>query len=89
MAKKLTETIPEMKPSLYLSDKDLPEVADWEVGHEYKLLVEVKQTSKSINEYEGKKKMTATFEIAKVKAIDGSASSKSFKDFEDSYKKEK
>lgn len=58
---------PEIKPSVYLKSKDLPQIKDWEVGNKYTLLMRVKQTSLSENEYEGRKEMSASFEILDVK----------------------
>ena len=75
----------EIRPSIYLSDKDLPEIKNWEVGEEYWLAVEVRLSSKSISEENGKKAMRASFEILKIKSVDGSAGTKDFKEFEEKY----
>lgn len=89
MAKnKLSEPAVPSNPSLYLSEKDLPEIRAWEVGNEYKLCVVVKQRSKTVHGYDKEKNsIHADFEIQSIKAIDGSSSSKDFKEFEKSYKK--
>jgi len=36
-----------IKPSLYLTEKDLSEVKNWQVGKEYDLILHVKMTSQS------------------------------------------
>ena len=54
-----------LKPMLHLSAKELPELAKWKVGQEYKLEVTVKQRSLSENE-DG---MTASFEIKTVRSL--------------------
>lgn len=36
-----------MKPSLYLTEKDLSDVKSWQVGKEYDLILHVKMTSQS------------------------------------------
>ena len=79
--------VPDMKPTIFLSEKDFPEVKNWEVGSEYKLLVTVKQTSKSIDQYDKKQQVSARFEIVNVKVVDGSDSSKDFNEFEEKYSK--
>lgn len=78
-----------MKPSLYLSEKELPDMAKMDVGNEVKFLVEAKLTSKSIQEMDGKKSMNCSFEISQIKVVDGSASSKNFKDFEKEFNSKK
>lgn len=67
-AKRLQDSMPEMKPTVYLSKKDLPEIEDWEVGKKYKLVMEVEMVSRNENEYDNKKDLNASFEIEKVKA---------------------
>lgn len=52
-------------PSISFTFKELPEAEKWEVGEKYKLLLEVKQVSKNIEEEEGQ----ACFEILKIKAL--------------------
>ena len=34
-------------PTLYVDNQQIPEIADWEVGKKYQLLIEVEQKSKS------------------------------------------
>ena len=53
----------EMMPTLHLTSKQLPEIKKWEVGHEYTIVMTVKQTSYSINTDEA----SAGFEILSVK----------------------
>lgn len=55
------------KPTLYLTDKDLPELKDWETGKTYKLDITVKQVSKSERDTGNGKEMTGTFDITDVK----------------------
>lgn len=38
------DTMGSMKPTLYLTSKDLKEIKDWKVGQEYDLIVSVKMT---------------------------------------------
>ena len=83
--KSVQADINRMKPYLSLSEKDLPEIKEWEVGNDYKLLVEIKMTNKSISEVDGKKPVHCGFEISKVKAVDGSAGTKDFKKFEEDF----
>ncbi len=54
------------KPSIHLDEKDLPAIRDWEVGQKYVLILEVEQTGKNINKHDGKKNMSAGFEIQKI-----------------------
>lgn len=75
----------EAKPTLYLSKKDLPEIESWDVGDSYKLLLEVKQTSKSTSKYDNEESINATFEVTNIRSVDGNESSKDFKEFEKSY----
>lgn len=58
-----------MKPMLHLSDEDLPEIEEWDVGEEYKLEVVVKLRSKSERENEEGESMDANFEIKKVRTL--------------------
>jgi len=39
----------QLKPSMYISSKDLPELKKWKVGESYDLIVNVKQTSLTQN----------------------------------------
>ncbi len=48
---------------LSLSDKDLKEIKDWEVGKEYKVELTIKQTGK--HERDGK--FSGEFEVMKIK----------------------
>lgn len=59
------ETPVKMKPSLHLCEEELKEVAEWEVGEKYTVLVELKMTSKS--EYEDV--ISGSFEIEKIKEL--------------------
>lgn len=48
-----------MKPSLYISSKDLPEIKTWKVGDSYDLIVNVKMTG--LHETPGN--IEGTFEV--------------------------
>jgi hypothetical protein len=50
-------------PSIYLSSKDLKEIKDWEVGKNYKVVLEIKQKSKS---EDADKAISASFDIIKI-----------------------
>lgn len=56
-----------MKPTLYLTDKDLKEIKDWKVGQEYDLIVSVKMTG-SHQRDDGT--ISADFEVQDVMAAD-------------------
>ncbi len=48
----------------------LPQIADWEVGREYTLILKVKQTSHNFRDVEGEGQTeSATFDILKVGAF--------------------
>ena len=51
------------KPTLYLTNKDLPEIKTWKVGESYDLIVSVKQVSLHDS---GNGNMSASFEIQNV-----------------------
>jgi hypothetical protein len=50
-----------IKPTLYLSSKDLPEIKNWKVGDSYDLIVNVKMVG--IHQDSNQTNTTATFEI--------------------------
>ena len=50
-----------MYPCMYVSESDIPEVNDWEVGKEYILEVKVKMTSK--DEYADGRDTNARLEV--------------------------
>ena len=57
-------------PSLYLNVENLPEIAVWEVGKEYTLIIKVKEESHTIDEtHSGSTKESARFEVLKVGAV--------------------
>jgi hypothetical protein len=67
------------KPTISLSSKDLPEIADWKVGNTYEIVLTVKQTElRQGSEYDdwdegesGNSKTThARFKIMKVKPME-------------------
>lgn len=66
------------KPSISLSSKDLPEIADWKVGNTYEIILTVKQTElRQGDEYDdwdengskSSKTTHARFKILKVKPV--------------------
>jgi hypothetical protein len=57
--------MPAYLPSFSMTEKDLPEIKDWQVGKKYKLQIEVEMVSSSKNEY-GKTGLEARFKIHKV-----------------------
>lgn len=67
--------MPEMKPTLRLSTDNIPEIKNWKVGGEYKIILTVKQKSmRQGNEFEygepgENKEIYATFEINDAKAV--------------------
>jgi len=58
----------EQKAYLTLSDKDLPEIKDWQVGQTYTVILTVKQTSLNQNEMDGQQNVSANFEVMSAKA---------------------
>ena len=54
-----------MLPSFSLTEKDLPEMKDWQVGKKYKLQMEVEMVASSKNEY-GNSQMSGRFKIHKI-----------------------
>lgn len=69
------------KPSLSLTENDLPEIENWKVGDTYKIELTVKQTYASVgNEYESsedeskpeKAPIRARFEILSAKSLSDS-----------------
>ena len=51
----------QMKPTLYISSKDLPEIKNWEVGESYDLIVNVKMTG--IHQLANGSQTEGTFEV--------------------------
>lgn len=59
-------------PTIYVNSEQMPEVADWEVGKKYRVLIEVEQKSKSETAVNGGKQIIdARFNIVAYKAIEG------------------
>lgn len=54
------------QPTLYLTDKDLPELKTWDIGKTYNLEITVKLISRSEREYDGKKEMTGSFDVTNI-----------------------
>jgi len=53
-------------PNFYLSSDTLPEIKDWEVGEEYKIVMTVEQKSKSMHSEGREEKYNADFDIKKI-----------------------
>lgn len=65
------ETSPMTLPTLYVNSDQMPEIADWEVGKKYRLIIEVEQKSKSEVAVAGKSEIVdARFNIVGYKALD-------------------
>ena len=62
--------VPSFPPSFHVSDTQIPEVKKWEVGKNYYMVVEVRQTEKEDREGEP---VRASFDIVKYKALTGKA----------------
>ncbi len=55
------------KPSIRLTQKDLPAIKDWKVGGKYTIVLEVEQTSaEKGDEYSDDKGLSARFKILKA-----------------------
>lgn len=85
-----------LPPSFTLNEDDLPAIKDWKVGQTYKIVIEAKQMSSSMDRdllgtdsVQGDRKMNARFEIVSAEAVDKSASSENFEDFESEFSKKK
>lgn len=61
--------IQEMRQTLHLSSKDLPEIKKWEVGETYTIALKVKQVGLNLDTYDDKKMTTARFEIISAKPV--------------------
>lgn len=61
------DTMPTMKPTMYISSKQLPALKDWKVGESYDLIVSVKQIGLHENS-DGS--MSGDFEIETIMAAD-------------------
>lgn len=57
-------------PTVYLTSDTLPEIKDWEVGEEYKIVMIVEQKSKSMNVEGKEEKYNADFAIKKIGCMD-------------------
>lgn len=78
-----------MKPTLYLDDKELPDVSDIEMGSECVLEIKGKVISKSLNEYDGEKTTNASIEITDIKVLKKNGETKDFKKFEKEFNRRK
>lgn len=62
------DDFPEMKPTVHLSDVDLPEISKWKVGQTYTVTMKIRQTG--MHENYDKSGKNADFEIESVEADD-------------------
>lgn len=63
MSEEYMESEVKMKPTIWLSSEDLPQVESWSVGNKYKVLVELKQVKKIQDDDEPTR---GCFEIDKI-----------------------
>lgn len=63
-----TDMMIDMPPSFSLTETQLPEAKDWQVGKKYTLEVEVEMVGSNINEYSKDKTVSYRFNITKVGA---------------------
>lgn len=66
----VADSVPFYNPSFQLSDKQVPEVSDWEVGESYQIVVEVKMTRKEEYKNNSSTGSSGSFEIISYKAMD-------------------
>ena len=57
-----------MKPSMYVSSKDLPQIKDWKVGEKYEIVVTV--TLASLTDYKSYMDSRMTIEEMKIPEVD-------------------
>lgn len=63
------------RPCIDFTEKELPEIKNWEVGKKYIVELEIEQTGIRVMEYgENKGKMSASFRISKVGVEDSEES---------------
>lgn len=75
-----------MKPSLYLSSKDLKEIKDWKVGETYDLIVSVKMNGSHISK---SGVVSGDFEVQNVMSPDKNVDEMDTGEFEDYTAKQK
>lgn len=61
MSKGVEVELERMKPCLHVTDKDLPQIKDWEVGQEY--TIKVRQKSREVREGEDGTTVSAELEL--------------------------
>lgn len=66
---KMEDKLPYYLPSFGLSSKQMPEIRDWEVGKNYKLVIEVNMRSKNEDEREGKTNASGSLELVAYKIL--------------------
>jgi len=59
-------TMPEQSPTLWLTEKELPEIKDWKVGGTYQIALTVKEVAVSQDSRDSYPEKRATFEIKKA-----------------------
>lgn len=63
------QKLPYFLPSVHLSSKQMPEIRNWEVGKNYKLVIEVNMRSKNEDERDGKTNASGSLEIVGYKVL--------------------
>lgn len=57
------DELPYYYPSFHVTNKQIPEIKSWEVGKNYKMVIEVNMRSKSEDERSGSKNASASLEV--------------------------
>jgi hypothetical protein len=60
----------DMKPTLHVSEKQLPEIKNWKIDGEYTLEVKVRMTGIHKSQYSDNPKTSADFTIEQIKCDD-------------------
>jgi len=60
-------------PGFSADDNQIPEITDWEVGKSYKMIIKVKQKSKSEGTFNGAKVSDGRFDIVAYKVLEDKA----------------
>lgn len=63
----MENSMDEMKPTIHLSDKDLPAISKWKVGQTYTVTMKIRQTG--VHENYNKDGNSADFEVESVEVV--------------------
>lgn len=63
------EKLPYYLPSFHISSKQMSEIRDWEVGKNYKIVIEVNMKSKSEDERSGVTNASGSLELVAYKVL--------------------